>query len=76
MSIARAYAGCASYFGSDMRAIIERKFSAYGSELSGYTYGIPFTCRYANAASVGSFAISRTNAMSRSRGSKMSFAVG
>ena len=34
-SMARAKTGFDSYLGSDMRAIIERKFSGYGSELSG-----------------------------------------
>ena len=75
-SIARAKTGCASYLGSDIRAIIDKKLSAYGSELSGYTYGRPFTCRYAKAARVGILASMRMNVMSRSRSSWMSFDVG
>ena len=66
--------GSGSYLGSATLNIIERKFSAKLSELSGYTNGIPTLKRWQAAARVGILAIRRTTWRWRTAGSKMSLA--
>src|SRR5436190_9771625 len=59
-SNAWARTGSASYRGSAVFHIIDRKFDAKSSELSGYTNGMPTLKRWQAAASVGILAMSRT----------------